>query len=928
MIRCLTKKNIYVKNILNVQKCLIKTKAIGIKKIKSKTVNLPNKISKEDENFVYVSKNFHKKVPGHITLTYGTSKLPYFLFTNMIEDSEVYELIESKLFIENFLLKLENGNQGIINLLKCNEDIMNFSILLCGKRMTGTNSENRNIILDRLWNALEKYNFNLTIKSINTRLKVWKENGKSFDVKEMLNDLEVKRKLAPDQKFMNFMIHQLADCGMEDELNNFKDELIKRNLYSSKDYELAMIRCLSVKKMDLNCDNLIESFINKYGEDSKYEALSEAILGASKQVNLPRIYSLLRRTIFSREDGLKTYYSFFLKNNIIMEIIWNLEVMSLSTNKNAARNFIHDVLKHNFPKIIGLKLNITECERHINEGNYYIGALLFRRFSNYVRKLGNERYDNLVAYLLQKILKEMVINRTDKEEMKPVLNHLTSKFKNRTSIFCDLEFFILTSKKYSCFEKLNMFLSFVDEIDPYRERYHLIYPIIAHETDIKNILSILFIWKNSGYNDLMKLNFHLIYLYVLKRMLFMLDNKYYYNNHYERLEHIKQIFISYDIPEYVIYYWMFRLKNYYEQKKDIYQCNTLHLPLKDLTNWLKNNNEKRFIPITTVDMKKEEVDNQLTNYIKTKNLKNINSILNEKSTYQIVDVNSYTDKIIDVYLENDRRDEMITFITNISNYYTPLFGKIPLISIEQISKVLQVFPKNIQNVNDILKIINLIRNKFYVIDAKRDFFLTNKSGMENLIVPLLDSSIKEGFTDKHIDDLQLLIINLFNFKRNNKIGRIERSKDLITPLFIHEILKHLNWDKAVEVFFKFQLNHRLLNGILVLLNHGLKTSNNLLQQASLLSEFKKYTNEYKINYYYIAALANSKNFNVTENEIQKIIQSSENAHLARTYMLIKHLPYLSETDKWQENFLKACLLWKNSEDKKNILNYVLVEQYI
>uniref|UniRef100_A0AAF5CSQ8 Pentacotripeptide-repeat region of PRORP domain-containing protein n=2 Tax=Strongyloides stercoralis TaxID=6248 RepID=A0AAF5CSQ8_STRER len=928
MIRCLTKKNIYVKNILNVQKCLIETKAIGIEKIESKTVSLPHKISKEDEKFVYVSKNFHKKVPGHITLTYETSRVPYFLSTKMLRHFRVYQLIESKFFIENFLLELENGNQEIINTLKCNEDIINILILLCGKRMTGTNSENRNIILDRLWNALEKYNFNLTIKSINTRLKVWKENGKSFDVKEMLSDLEVKRKLAPDQKFMNFMIHQLADCGMEDELNNFKDELIKRNLYSSKDYELAMIRCLSVKKMDLNCDNLIASFINKYGEDSKYEALSEAILGASQQANLPRIYSLLRRTIFSREDGLKTYYSFFLKNTDVMKMIWNLEMMSLPTNKNAARILIVDIFKHKFSKKKSFKLIIQECERHINEGNYYIGAVFIGYFLNLIKKMENKHYDNLVAYLLQKLLKEMVINCTDKEEMKSALNHLGYKFKNRASIFCDLEFFILTSKKYSCFEKLNMFLSFVDEIDPYRERYHLIYPIIAQETDIKNILSILFIWKNSGYNDLMKLNFHLIYLYVLKQMLLMLDDKYYYNNHYGRLEHIKQILISYDIPEYVIYDWMFRLKNYYKRKKDISGCDSLNLPLKDLTDWLKNNNEKKFIPITTVDMKKEEVDNQLTNCIKTKNLKNINSILNEKSTYQIVDVNSYTDKIIDVYLENDCRDEMITFITNISNYYTPLFGKSPLISMEQVLKVLQVIPKNIQNVNDILKIMDLFRKKFDVTDAKGEYFLADKSGRENLIFPLLDSLIKEGFTDKHIDDLQLLIINVFNFQGSKRNGKAEKDNDLVTPLFIHEILNHSNWDKAVEVFFKFQLNYRLHNGILVLLNHSLKNSSNLLQQVSLLSEFRKYTDEDKVNLYYIAALANSKSFNVTENEIQKITQSIKEKDAARIYSLIKHLPYLSETDKWQENFLNACLLCKNITDKKDILNYALTEEYI
>ncbi|CEF66920.2 Hypothetical protein SRAE_2000158600 [Strongyloides ratti] len=748
--------------------------------------------------------------------------------------------------------------------------------------MNRVDNKNRNIYLDRLWNVFEANNFKFTLESINTKLRVWEENGKSFDVKEMLVDLETKKKLIPDREFMNHMIYQLAKDGMKNELDNFKSKLIKRNLYSDKEYTLAMIRCLSVKKENSNCDNLITTFIEKYDEDNKYEALSQAILGSSQQADLSRIYSLIRRAIVLTEKvNYGMYNRICLKHDVIMDVIWNLEVMSSPTNKNEIQILIEDLL-NDIEKEAGYnKLLMRECERHINERHYNTAVKFINQLFIGFTKINNYNVDNSIEHLIQRILETSCI----------------LKFEDHNS-----------------HEKYDMLLYFINEIDSSRVSHHLIYPILESENDFLKRLSFIKMWKDIGYYDLTKLDFNLIYQYILKPIIKQTSNEKSPKNDFGNLQDMEETLTKYNIPEYVIFNWILNLKNYLNKEKKQYVDN---ISISTLNNWLEKNKRKKYIPKTTNNVTRSILED----YIKNQDFTNIHKIMIEKSIYKTINIHPYINKILEIYLQYGCWDEILLFLTNISNNITFSNNEEEMLSTEQIFRILYKFTENMKDIDDLIRVTSYIKMKFLntcFVDKNINNILEE---FQNLILKVLDLENKEKFTENHIDDVQMLMKILCNHFLSSSLKKKIRDREKITPYLMHEILNRLNWNKAVEVFLKFQSRMYWSNGLIILLSYSLENSNDLIQQDYLESEAKKYMPESQFNCFQMAALAKSKEIDVAKKEITYMFNCIESNDIINVFQLIGKLSFTLNTNVWRRNFLDLCLNYNFVKNKKIVLNF-------
>ncbi|CEF65033.1 Hypothetical protein SRAE_1000328600 [Strongyloides ratti] len=707
MIQILIKKRNFFRNFFEARKCFIQTEAVGIENILLKEVEISEDESLKKLDFLNIDAKFLK---NKLNISNKGKIDSVTTFCNIFSDVEKNLSISSQTFINNFLIPLEKDERKFIDFIRCDESKMNFLISLCGKLMTDVNRNDRIYILKRLCKSFKSHDFEFTLTTINTILKVLEENNEHFDVETILTNLEVKRNLVPDVEFLKYMMYHYAKCGLLDDLKQLKEKFVEKNIISCKEFELAMIRCLSVKKKDTECDVLINSFNEKYDKASNFEALSQAIVGSSQQVNLPRITCLLHKALIFdvKYDKMQLFYE--LPNEVIMDVIWNLEEMSLPADKISARNAIDNILNiiesSTFPSIILTK----ECERHISEGHYHIAVKFIKCLYNR-EKLKNPQSDFYFNdYLIKQIIQRMIVNNVDITEVKSIAYQLAVSIENKFIVFREIIHHILTYKEYKDYERFEKFISFIDEIDPCRERYHLIYPFLASENDVRKKLTILFMFKSTGYHDLTKLNFELVYKYIINQIIFYgVTKERFKTKKYNIFEQMSMIFSSYQISNNEIYYWMNKLKKYAQRNKT-HRDNIFFK--ESLSEWLYKNYKQKYFLESTNDMKGKDLKIILKDCIKQKNLIKIHEIMNKKSTYQVIKVNSYIDKILEIYLQHGSWDELITFLKNASNYSTLIDKTTISLSHEQIFKILEMFTESSKKFDELINIIYYLKMKF------------------------------------------------------------------------------------------------------------------------------------------------------------------------------------------------------------------------
>uniref|UniRef100_A0A0N4ZLR1 DUF4132 domain-containing protein n=1 Tax=Parastrongyloides trichosuri TaxID=131310 RepID=A0A0N4ZLR1_PARTI len=867
---------------------------------------------------------------GHFRGVKSTKKLseksneqqnPENVYSKLYYQSKNNFQIKGDDFVTSILLPLEKGDENLIRMLKNDKDAINFILSLCGKLMPGVSIKNRNIILDRLWNVLEKEGFQIDLKTINTRLQIWSENDKPFNVKEMLHNLEIKRKLSPDNEFMIHMMNQLARSGLKDELSNFKNEFLKRGIFIGKEYELAEIRCASVKNMITKADSLIKSYIKKHGEEGKREAYSAAILGASQQLNFPRISSLLRKTMVFKNSGKNRNLVIDLDQGVLFDAIWNFVVMSSPSDEEAIVNLTEELLKHMNRDKGYFKLLNREAIRHISENYYYSGVTLIGETFRLKEALSNQEKNKFIMHLTRRLFNRMIRNRVEESKIKNIAYRLSTYTDRSYNLFFDLALSILTFKEYTNYERLDTLLAFIDNVDPNRERHHLILPMIVDSRDYQKNLPILFRWKNAGYTDLSKLDIDIINRNVITPFLNDRAGVRRHETDFNRLDEMTKLFKSFSIPEGVTWNWVLNLKKKIENSNS-----NIDLPCstKNLIEWLQSTYDKTFPQYVDDDDEMEENEdefkNKLEENIKNQKFNDVRRYVDDINTYRKVDISPYIDEILELYLKYGYWGQMMNFLTNISNYCKPLAGREDIITTKQLLRIVKKFvlSKNELDVSKAIELLYNIKTKFPYACAGKGEIYSTLNEVKEILYHLLKPPNKERLTEKNITDIQIFLTTLY------KLDIIDLPRnETITPFFIQNVLKNSNWSNAVKLWLKFQSQLLCSNGLITLLKHALEFSGDAYQLNYIMLKAQTYMTESRINAYYISALMQVKRYSEAVNFIKKLkepIKATDAFHVFALTNWMARYKYLETVEK---DFLELCLEYTDLKNDENIMNLLV-----
>uniref|UniRef100_A0A0N5BJ41 Leucine-rich PPR motif-containing protein, mitochondrial n=1 Tax=Strongyloides papillosus TaxID=174720 RepID=A0A0N5BJ41_STREA len=822
--------------------------------------------------------------------------------------------IKGSEFISQILVPLEKGDVKLIKLIKSDDNIMSFLISLCGKVMNDIDTKNKNIILNRLCAGLEKNNFNFSLKVINAKLKVLSENDVYFDVRDTLYDLEEIKKLVPDEKFINLMINQLAKCGRKEELENFIDEIVKKGYsYDDKSLNLAMIRCVSVKKMYIECNKLIENFKEKFGVECEKEALYQVLLSTSQQLDLPTFNKYLKRLSILKNDDDNTKHFANLERDVIFDIIWNLGLRATSKNEMIITNLIRELLSYVSRDKGFIKLFYLECQRHITEEYYYTATAMICDASKKSKTLTFLESSKYFSNLSRTIFNKMVENSVNEEKMKYIANRLAAFTGFNYCVFNDLAYSVLTSKTHKSYEKLDMILSFINDIDPDRERYHLIFPILVGEKHVNDKLQLLYRWKNAGYNDLTKLNIYLINKYIITPFLENRNKKF---SDFEELEKMKKIFKTYNIEETTTWTWMSNLKNTLKSEGPHHD---FPISIRNIDDWLKNTYDDTLNNKIPEEVKENELINKLGEYVEDKNFDKIHILMTDTTTYRKIDVSPYVDKILELYLQFGYWGQIMTFLTNISNYCRPIDDREDILTSEQILKILQRFILTTSDITKFKELLYDIKKKFPSSTLESQNSKSALDETKKLIQLFFHYNKEKRLSIDDINNIQVILTTLY------QLDIIDLPTDeAITPFFVEKVLNHCGWNTGVKMWIKFQSQLLCSNSLISLFIYALGDFGDRYQLNYIMLKAQSYMTKSRVDAFYLGALSSTKQNTSKINDIVNSFDSPMKASdVLHVFGLLNSLSKKSNQDFCKETFLEVSLKNTDLIKKRELLNLLV-----
>uniref|UniRef100_A0A0K0F3Y0 RAP protein n=1 Tax=Strongyloides venezuelensis TaxID=75913 RepID=A0A0K0F3Y0_STRVS len=841
---------------------------------------------------------------------------PKKIYTNFYEKISNHDPIQSSEFETQILVPLENGDKKLIKFIESDDNIISFLISLCGKVMNDIDTKNKCIFLKRLCTGLEKNNFNFSLKAVNAKLKVLSENDVYFDVKDTLYDLEKIKKLVPDEEFINLMITQLAKRGWKEELENFTNGIVKKGYsYNNKSIDLAMIGCVSKKKMYIECNKLIENFKEKFGVECEKEALYQVLLSVSEQPDFSKFNEYFKRLSISKINNDNRRNNVNFENDVLFDIIWNLGPKATSENEMVITNLINELLSHVFKDKDFLKLLFHECKKHITEKYYYTATSMICHTYRKLKTLFFHEDSNYFSILTRTSFDKMIENGVNEEKMKYIANRLAAFTGFDYHVFHDLAYSIVTSKNHKSYEKLDMFLYFINDIDPNRERYHIIFPILVGEENVHDKLVLLFRWKNAGYKDFTKLDIYLINKYFIQPFLEERVMNYPVSD-FEQLEKMKKIFKTYNIEETVIWSWMSKLRNVLNLKGPHHN---FPLSIKNIDDWLKNTYNDTLKNKLPEEVNENELLDKLEEYVKDKNFDKLHILMSNTTTYRNINVSPYIDKILKLYLTFGYWGQILTFLTNISNYCQPIDDREDILTSEEILKILQRFILTTSDTTKFKELLYDIKKKFpsSTLDSRNRERVCDET--KKLIQLFFNYNKEELLNIHYIDNIQVILTTLC------RLDIIDLpTNETITPFFVEKVLNHCGWNIGVNMWIKFQNQLLCSNSLMSLFIYALGDLGDRYQLNYIKLKAQSYMTKSRVDAFYLGALT-SKNQNISKiNDIVKSFDSPIKASdVFHVFRLLNTLSKKSNLDFSKETFLEFSL--KNTDILENteLLNLLI-----
>ncbi|TKR60963.1 hypothetical protein L596_028140 [Steinernema carpocapsae] len=209
--------------------------------------------------------------------------------------------ISGENFMKGILLPLEAGvsqPNGFAEAFKRSSDRFGpFALSLCGKVMPDIPSDQRAILMGRLWTTYEKLNIPITRAVFNQRLAIWVENSHDFDPLETLNDMELKYQLEPDVTTFNLLLKRLAFSEKIGNIEKWTLKMAERGVLPNMETECMKVMCNATARRYDATDEAITSALIKHGEPARSKAMGAALIGTVIARDMERLRSLLRQAV-------------------------------------------------------------------------------------------------------------------------------------------------------------------------------------------------------------------------------------------------------------------------------------------------------------------------------------------------------------------------------------------------------------------------------------------------------------------------------------------------------------------------------------------------------------------------------------------------------------------------------------------------------
>ncbi|ETN80883.1 hypothetical protein NECAME_02282 [Necator americanus] len=747
------------------------------------------------------------------------SRLPETVLSGMQESlRRNYRVPASTVFLD-VVRRMEEDDESLVSTLRRSSDRWLPMILRsCGKAISNIPKESRQQILARFWKQLELKEIPIGILSINAMLCSMLENDSHFSSKDVLEDVETKRGLEPDQETFELLLNNLARQGDTEGCRAMVYEMAKRGFIVNRACNDALVYCFAVRGHHAKADSLAEQAMGKYGVDAVASAQGACAKAAASRADLNRLRSVLRRTVMGEERKL------ILSVNDILETIWLLSEKSRDGDGAEFVNLTEQMLNHTSRGPGFFRLLIREVERHICHQHYYTAVALLEDTNRISDCLKNQQKFLFLNQMIGQLSRQIIRNEVNVVKMNDIANRVVAVFKNYQNaprIHDDLLYAVIMYKEFTMDKRIEYVTALIDMVDRERTRHHLVLPLLASTDDVEERLKIIFRCSNIGYRDLSELDISVLSHLVLQPLY---DRQRSSRGELSKLDKVSKILKSFGSTSESVWQTMYSWwqEKSTEEKRMPNLEDALRPMAGELQGWLRHHYtttfelEKKIFKPPPIRVTYE----RLKKYVEDRDSLKTHAFVSSYGWPEGTNFEEIIPDLLGLYLDHEEWTNVHKMLVSLSaqsskwqNAENPSYSPIKNYHLLQILRRLS----NEGDEISIRKMINYayeLRRLFPGATANYDTFFNTLHEYNRLFGKcferLPNPSVEK--IDECIDLLRTLIkLEILQLHPN----------ETLTSVFIGNILKRLGWEEAVNTWMKFQSSLYCSNGIVPLLRYCL-----------------------------------------------------------------------------------------------------------
>ncbi|CAJ0577115.1 unnamed protein product, partial [Mesorhabditis spiculigera] len=712
-------------------------------------------------------------------------------------------------------------------------------IYTCGRTMSNIHKSKRQIILQRMLNALDALEIPLDVHGFNSYLRVLLENDADFDAAALMAEAEEKRKLTLNQESFQLLLEQLSRRGEIDLSKNLSYVLANRGLLLDDKCNASIIYGFAVRGHWQKAKSLYEQTEGRYGVEARSLAFDALAKAAAAQGNTKELRNLLASEPHKQSP---------LSADGCFDVIW---LLASQPSEAAAPDIvlIEKLLKEIGSHPAGFFKRLTrEIERHITHGYYYSALALIEDAMKVRTFIQNQQRLVLVDQIVTRLCRSFFPAEVPIPVIREVCDRAMVMLKNIPEIgkrlYDEILKSILMYKDFTIDQRFDHFRAFIDHVDLERERHHLILPLLANCDDTEQRLKYLFRCTNLGYKDISKLDERTFAKLVLQPLYEQQRERTKMGRKFSRLDNVVRILTSYGFDQEVIWKTLYNWRTSLRAAEDA-KTNKPEWPSSViLADWLR----KTYAPLFVMDQEPKKSSivptfGLLQNFVATKDGDKVHSFIATYGWPEDTDFEEIVPKIIDLYLEQldwpkiqimlatlsaqqhrwPVEKETGVTISPIKNYHLIRLCRERLYSLSQPrdhrlpESELTVEAEHMDGGNKATD--PLMRNLIvYCYELKR-LFPTTETSYETFFETMFEyrklfsECFKApGLTQTRVEDSLELLRNMI------KLGLLHlHANELLTVGIVEQVLYHFGWNTAVNIWLKLQATFYSSNGVLPIL---------------------------------------------------------------------------------------------------------------